>query len=212
MASSSTQDAVNTSQSMGDSSSIDVHAHETNTAAAVAGALPAQSTNTESQVIESQQQEQALQGDPNAAFDSSAEGSSHHNATQQNEAAHASNQLANGETIHALDAAKSAGQSDRVDPNLHIEHGHLSDEHALVDPHSDMSVGSDTEHSRADSVDHGRDALSGNWRLSSVKKPTSFKAVSVTKAFLAKTATAPPSAKAGDKGLSLLASHGLTLS
>lgn len=57
------------------------------------------------------------------------------------------------------------------------------------------NVGSDTD-SRADSGDQGK-------MSSSLKKPASFKTVSVTKAFLAKAATtaAPAASKVGDKSM-----------
>lgn len=60
--------------------------------------------------------------------------------------------------------------------------------------------GSDTDTSRAGSVDQSKEENS-NLRSNSVKKLTSFKPVSVTKTFLAKTTgtTAPPAPKVGEK-------------
>ena len=75
-------------------------------------------------------------------------------------------------------------------------------EHTLADG----SVGSDTETAKSLIADDaGRDTpeTSHHVRSNSIKKPTSFKAVSVTKNFLAKAGTAStPNVKVnGDKGM-----------
>ncbi|KAF1990836.1 hypothetical protein K402DRAFT_400990 [Aulographum hederae CBS 113979] len=62
----------------------------------------------------------------------------------------------------------------------------------------DLSGGSDTDTSRGD--DLGKGNGSGHVRSGSIKKPTAFKAVSVTKNFLAKSAAAPAVSKPGEKG------------
>lgn len=59
------------------------------------------------------------------------------------------------------------------------------------------TVGSDTDTSRADLGESIKDA---NGVLRSAKKPTSFKAVSVTKNFLAKAVSASVASKSGEKG------------
>lgn len=69
----------------------------------------------------------------------------------------------------------------------------------------DGSVGSDTDTSKAEPADlNGKDNVDGKHhaRSGSVKKPTVFKAVSVTKNFLAKAGTGSTSASkaGGDKG------------
>jgi hypothetical protein len=67
---------------------------------------------------------------------------------------------------------------------------------------ADASGGSDTDTSK-----EAKGTATGHARSNSVKKPTSFKSVSVTKNFLAKTVTAP-TPKIGDKGeLSLSRLH-----
>lgn len=69
-----------------------------------------------------------------------------------------------------------------------------SAEHAIAD----ASGGSDTDISRPGSVDQSkRDA--GHVRTNSMKKPSTFKSVSVTKNFLAKSAVSTPAARPGDK-------------
>lgn len=69
----------------------------------------------------------------------------------------------------------------------------------------DSSVGSDTDTSKTEPADlTGKDNADGKHhaRSGSVKKPTTFKAVSVTKNFLAKAGTGSTSASkaGGDKG------------
>jgi hypothetical protein len=64
---------------------------------------------------------------------------------------------------------------------------------------ADLSGGSDTDTSRADSL---KDLGKGHVRSNSVKKPAAFKSVSVTKNFLAKAATTAPNARSSDKGVS----------
>jgi hypothetical protein len=61
---------------------------------------------------------------------------------------------------------------------------------------ADASGGSDT--------DSGRKESAGHARSNSVKKPTSFKAVSVTKSFLAKVVTGAQVARPGEKGLHII--------
>jgi hypothetical protein len=63
----------------------------------------------------------------------------------------------------------------------------------------DASGGSDTETSKADSVEQREQGM-GHVRSNSVKKPTTFKTVSVTKNFLAKSVAVGQASKApGDK-------------
>src|SRR6202000_1165743 len=58
---------------------------------------------------------------------------------------------------------------------------------------ADASGGSDT--------DSGRKESAGHARSNSVKKPTTFKAVSVTKSFLAKVVTGAQITRPGEKGV-----------
>ena len=78
-------------------------------------------------------------------------------------------------------------------------------EHSVVDdaPHvpADVSVGSDTDISRPGSVDTAKERAVGHLRSNSVKKPASFKSVSVTKNFLAKSAVTTPTTRPGEKGM-----------
>jgi len=63
---------------------------------------------------------------------------------------------------------------------------------------AETSGGSDSDISRPSSVDPTKQP-SGHLRTNSVKKPTTFKSVSVTKNFLAKSAVSVPAARPGDK-------------
>jgi hypothetical protein len=63
---------------------------------------------------------------------------------------------------------------------------------------AEASGGSDTDTSRTDGL---KDAAGGHVRSNSVKKPTTFKSVSVTKNFLAKAAVGGPNIKSSDKGM-----------
>lgn len=67
---------------------------------------------------------------------------------------------------------------------------------------AETSGGSDTEVSRADSTDPTSEGPRRHLRSNSVKKPTSFKPVSVTKNFLAKSGASTPSARPTDRGRS----------
>jgi len=75
----------------------------------------------------------------------------------------------------------------------------------------DASGGSDTDTSK-DGTGQGADEASGHVRSGSVKKPISFKAVSVTKNFLAKSATIAPTVKStGEKGKTPMKCYGRAL-
>ena len=88
-----------------------------------------------------------------------------------------------------------------IDDVSERENAEVSAEHNAVDG----SVGSDTETAKAwasDAIDKDTPDEQHHVRSNSVKKPTTFKAVSVTKNFLAKAGTAPPPGAKGvvDKG------------
>lgn len=67
---------------------------------------------------------------------------------------------------------------------------------------ADASGGSDTDTSKNDAADLSKDGK-GHIRTGSVKKPASFKPVSVTKSFLAKSLSSSPAPRPGDKGMLL---------
>ena len=76
------------------------------------------------------------------------------------------------------------------------------DAHLITENHllADASGGSDTDASKGDTSETQKDGHTKHSRSASIKKPTSFKPVSVTKNFLAKTATNTPTLRQGDKG------------
>jgi len=90
----------------------------------------------------------------------------------------------------ALPHTKTADDSEKVDASVlanGVSHG------------EDGSVNSDTEGSRADGTEQKKEG-NHHVRTNSVKKPTTFSKVSVTKNFMAKTASpGPQAAKIGDK-------------
>jgi hypothetical protein len=73
-----------------------------------------------------------------------------------------------------------------------------SDEHSASEDVA-VSGGSDTDISRPGSVDQTKERSERHLRSNSMKKPVSFKSVSVTKSFLAKSVTPTPSARPGEK-------------
>ncbi|KAI9724061.1 MAG: hypothetical protein M1812_000779 [Candelaria pacifica] len=102
------------------------------------------------------------------------------------------------------DAEGSTREVEEVFTNGGFEGQSEGEEGALQDPQGLASGGSDTDTNKADNLDSvevGLNRDQGHVRSDSFKKPASFKAVSVTKNFLAKAAagTTPASKGIGDK-------------
>ena len=194
MASSGTQDEVNQSQSVGDSSSIDVHASQLNTDSADSGAIPSTSTiNTD---LSHPLQDHA----PTAASTESASHQAHEHTdgVSDGKMVYGTSML-NGDRDSQ---AESRYQENSQEPGLGGgERETSADERSVSNSHPDPNVGSDTDTSRADGAEQGNDGQDKIYRLGAMKKPTSFKSVSVTKSFLAKTASTPPTmtVKIGEK-------------
>lgn len=97
------------------------------------------------------------------------------------------------------------GQDERADRRAKDAAGSRETQ-ASNETGTDISDGASTEHAVIDgfnsSDSDGNDAkdAKGHVRSGSVKKPTSFKSVSVTKKFLANAATAQPVVRTGEKG------------
>ncbi|KAF9635316.1 hypothetical protein BFW01_g6211 [Lasiodiplodia theobromae] len=173
MAEQITHDVVNEAQSMGGPSPIDVNATTTNESSA--GAAP--DTN-------SSNQDQPATSSTNATSSSAPPPTT--NPSEPSDAAKASPIPDGSQRQPATDAVSET-------PKEPTANGTASPLPSLDDPSgtqsaADTSGGSDTDTSRA-----GKDGT-----RSTVKKPTSFKSVSVTKHFLAKTAVSTP-AKVGEK-------------
>ena len=86
-------------------------------------------------------------------------------------------------------------------------------EHSATDSHAiaDASGGSDTDISRPGSVDQSKREPNHVRTNSSVKKPSLFKSVSVTKNFLAKSAAPTPVARLGDRTTPLTQANASTM-
>lgn len=89
--------------------------------------------------------------------------------------------------------AIASGVEGGVDGSLQV----LNEGAATLSSTADLSGGSDTDTSRPDGLDASKYS-GGHIRSNSIKKPTTFKSVSVTKSFLAKSATASPAVKGAD--------------
>ncbi|KAF2152550.1 hypothetical protein K461DRAFT_321538 [Myriangium duriaei CBS 260.36] len=175
MASPDTQNVVVNSQSVDDTSSIDVYAKQPNSTSASHGAFNPSSTPPPTNLSGKLD----TNGVTQARSSSSLSGNIHLEGQ-------ANGQNLSADHLSLADTASVQGSFADVDSTR--------DANSVADPF-DPSVGSDTDTSRADIGEQLKDG-SG---LRSAKKLTSFKAVSVTKNFLAKTASASVAAKAGDK-------------
>ncbi|OAL45220.1 hypothetical protein IQ07DRAFT_520073 [Pyrenochaeta sp. DS3sAY3a] len=105
--------------------------------------------------------------------------------------------------LRSLDAPPAAPATNGAGPDSrHALPNGDSGEHSATDSQTaaDASGASDTDISRPGSVDPAKqDANHVRTSSSSVKKPSTFKSVSVTKTFLAKSAVSTPVARPGDK-------------
>jgi hypothetical protein len=112
------------------------------------------------------------------------------------------NDSVNEDELSSRKLSRDADDADRISipdvagPPREFAKSPLSEKGLLAE----ASGGSDTDTSKQDGLGR-KDGASGHNRSNSVKKPASFKSVSVTKNFLAKAAVgAVPSARPGDKG------------
>ena len=108
-------------------------------------------------------------------------------------------QSGNNTREHGNIAVSGAGEEVYV--NGIIEEHHLPRDVQPQQTLGDGSGGSDTDTSKGDSSESHRDGGAKHSRSASITKPISFKPVSVTKNFLAKTSTAAPTLRGGDKGI-----------
>jgi len=192
----STQDEVNQLRSVDGSSSIDVHANQPNIASAeqgVSSSIPATTPD--------------YAGDqPTANYLPSrtdASSTAQFNVTPADDTVDQPFQEAPGsllgQSAKHTDRDQEGMRSDELSRTSTRVNGGPGEEQLGSDPHLEPNVGSDTDASRADSTEQTREGLDRLARQNSAKKPTSFKSVSVTKSFLAKTATTPLPVKLGDK-------------
>ncbi|KAF1839519.1 hypothetical protein BDW02DRAFT_564057 [Decorospora gaudefroyi] len=101
---------------------------------------------------------------------------------------------------HAAAAENKQSDASRNESRQTLLNGNSS-EHSGAESQAvaDASGGSDTDISRPGSVDQSKRDASHIRTNSTLKKPSAFKSVSVTKSFLAKSVPSTPAARAGDK-------------
>ncbi|KAF2423656.1 hypothetical protein EJ08DRAFT_664240 [Tothia fuscella] len=144
-----------------------------------AGQAPTQTISDQGQQQNNDEGEQREDGNEQHAPGASVSNSDHQ-TQRDTEATNLENATANSEATEAAQNESAANAA------------------ALAD----ASGGSDTDNSRTEAADLALGPGLGHVRSNSVKKPTTFKSVSVTKNFLAKSAVAAPSVRSagGDKG------------
>ncbi|KAI9836557.1 MAG: hypothetical protein M1819_001189 [Sarea resinae] len=190
MAEQSAHDVVNQPRSAGDASPSDVTANKTNEPTTVGSVedLQRSTTNDKAQNHVSAPEAATIDATDRTNRGSEDRGPGDLNTEKLPYLNHDSD---------AVDGPQSDGELQRGDST---EHNRLH--HTVVDG----SAGSDTDTSKADSAKDGLSDSRGHVRSNSVKRPTSFKAVSVTRSFLAKAAAgSAPATKAGDKASGSLA-------
>ncbi|KAI9667981.1 MAG: hypothetical protein M1821_000801 [Bathelium mastoideum] len=191
MAQQISHDVVDQSQSMGDSSLVDVNANQTISNIAGNG-----KTTSDAQYPNSNE---PLRSQTNAAPADSLRASSAEpltNGTISHEAPNSD--LTEAIASNPVDMSKPAEPDSSTLGDTGEPLG--IDETAVQAQAVDASGGSDTDTSKAESIEQRDQSTSGHVRSNSVKKPISFKTVSVTKNFLAKSAVVGHAAKAaGDK-------------
>lgn len=207
MAEQISQNVVNEAQSMGDPSPIDVSASSTQPSGAGGEALPENSNaNPKSSNEEAFSTNETASAAPNV--DSTVitdTGSSKLRDVNSTEA----QAMGSADDLRSapLDSErKSSDQAGLDNAAEHLTNGdtasHIASEDGQISSIPEHGVGSDTDISRPGSVDPTKEDATRHERSNSIKKPTSFKSVSVTKSFLAKAAGAPVPTKTGDKSIS----------
>ncbi|KAF2458941.1 hypothetical protein BDY21DRAFT_370455 [Lineolata rhizophorae] len=192
MAEQSHQDVVNEARSMGDPLPIDAYATSSNTASAARGkAYTENPTNATSSIATPQD----VSSNPVIVAPAGKNNINGPYLAGQ----------ANSEGSAGTAKFTVAGPVQDVKTFVNGDGGigeHLAPEDAAVQHVvAETSGGSDTDTSRAESLDRSKDRTKGSHsRSNSVKKPASFKSVSVTKNFLAKAAaTSGPPPRSSDK-------------
>lgn len=202
MASSDTQNVVNSSQSIGEPSPVDVHANQNSTASAGNGTAPTISQTNDTTLASSNAENPPAVA---ASIESIDSHSNSHDTLPEDDAgsralsalnSSTTSELANGNSVSTEQSEENgSGELEVLKDSTNIHEDSTA---------GDSNVGSDTDTSRADSTEQSKDAQGNIIRSGSIKKPTTFKSVSITKSFLAKTAAVPPAAKVGDKGRSII--------
>lgn len=194
MASSSIQNVVKNSQSVVESSPTDVHAIQSTSAFASNAAATSPDTHITSHLSHSDKASSNLDPEPSELVvgESGVQAAPARNGTLE----HAFAPLTNGAESEG-DVVRTGSQE--IGGGAHdATSGTKERDYSAEDNTSaDISVGSDSD-SKADSTEQGRDGQPVS-RSVSMRKPASFKPVSITKTFLAKSVPTPLVAKLGDK-------------
>ncbi|KAF2273004.1 uncharacterized protein EI97DRAFT_192399 [Westerdykella ornata] len=194
-------DVVKEAQSMGGPSPIDDTATSTNTPAGD-GKAPSETPNAQPRYTDTEtEKESRTEGAAGTATDTSDKaGPDAPDVSQSPPLARHIDKVQN----HAKGSDKgqdaAVTTTDKKEALVNGDSGEQSAPEDFSAPQTagEVSGASDTDISRPGSVDQTkRDA--GHLRTSSLKKPPSFKSVSVTKNFLAKSAVSTPTARPGDK-------------
>ena len=209
-------DVVDQSQSMGDSLPVDVDANQTTLSTAASG----QSASNAQNVATNELADYQVHTVPSESH--------YPPSTDHLTNGLTSHQTRQADLVRVASSAADTNLTHRVQDNItragSIEHDHpsfsktteqnalrnsdvgeaLSVEEVAAQANAlDASGSSDTDTSKADSTEQRDQSAPGHVRSNSVKKPVSFKTVSVTKNFLAKSAVVGQASKtAGDKSKS----------
>ena len=201
MAEQVSHNVVNDSESTGGSPLVDVAANQTTTASAEHGnSTPALPESKTDDPVKTSQYANEDATDVNASASRANVGFQATEPAAEPSAGDATGQVAEVLAIvaqHGVEDKSIAGHEQLVNGVSDV----LSQVDGVADDGSsvDVSVNSDAEGSRGDASEQKKDEKH-HTRTNSVKKPTTFSKVSVTKNFLAKSATAAPAApKTGDK-------------
>ena len=185
MAEQVSHNVVNVSESAsGSSPLVDVVANHTSTAASEGG------NNTDATSAYKPQDSYA--NNSNTPDGREVEGG--HAATEPS----AGDAVAKPDNVPAISPPSDADQGPHMTNGVHdaASQGSVIEDGGSQDV---SAVNSDTEMSKAEALEMKDGHL--HVRTNSVKKPATFSKISVTKNFLAKSATAPVAAKAGEKGM-----------
>ncbi|KAF1956004.1 hypothetical protein CC80DRAFT_535991 [Byssothecium circinans] len=185
MAEQNTQDVVKEAQSAGHVLPVDVNATSTSTTAGN-GTAPSAKATLDSKPFDAPISTSSTSSDAPAATTSQSPDKAGGDASPQ--------------TLAANTDAQTRSNTSPAETKEQLTNGDVS-ENSAVESHPAMgeaSGGSDTDISRPGSVDQAQ-RPGGHVRTNSIKKPASFKSVSVTKNFLAKSAVSAPSTRPGEK-------------
>lgn len=207
MAEQISQNVVNEAQSMGDPSPIDVSASSTQPSGAGGEALPENSNaNPRSSNEQAFSTNEIASAAPDVESSVVTDTESSKLQDANSTAAQATGSADDLKSAPVNSERKSSDQAGLENAAEHLTNGdtasHVASEDGQISSIPEHGVGSDTDISRPGSVDPSKEDATRHERSNSIKKPASFKSVSVTKSFLAKAAGTPVPTKTGEKSRS----------